>query len=60
MIKFLSRFEKTEYISFVINDIDLLKIYELIRNRIRKIIDKEFDYQPVYDGKHENTKLKIL
>ena len=60
MIGFLNKWERTHYISFVINDQELLEIYELIRNRISEIIGNEFDKQVAYDLKHVKFLKKVL
>ena len=51
MTGFLNKFEKTQYMSFLIEDKKLLEKYESVWDRISNIIGKTW-IQPVYDRKY--------
>ena len=55
---YFNKIEKTQYMSFVIKDEQLLKKYKLIWNKISNIVRKKIDKQLVYGGNYLNTKQK--
>ena len=56
-IKYFEDDKKTK--SFVVDDAELLIKYTEIWNKIRNLINKKFDSEPVYNNKHINTKSKL-
>ena len=42
-------FDETEYMSFLIKDDELLEKYNEIWEKLKNIIQKEFDSEPVYN-----------
>ena len=51
-------FDETKYMSFLIKDNDLLKIYNEISEKVKNSIKREFDSKPVYNEKYLKTKIK--
>ena len=51
-------FDKTKCMSFLIKDEKLLEKYNDIWEKVRNIINKEFDSKPVYNEKYLKTKVK--
>ena len=56
-IKYFDDDKKT--MSFLVNDTELLIKYTEIWNKIRDLINKKFDSEPVYNNKYINTKIKL-
>ena len=56
-IKYFDDDKKT--MSFVVDDAELLIKYTEIWNKIRDLINKKFDSEPVYNNKYINTKMKL-
>ena len=53
-------FEKiNKYINLLVNDKELLKEYSEIWNKIKILIKKEFNSEPVYNDEYIKTKIKI-
>ena len=51
-------FDETKYVSFLIKDDKLLKEYNEIWKKIKNIIKKEFNSEPVYNEKYPKAKIK--
>ena len=51
-------FDETKYMSFLIKDDELLKKYNEIWEKVKNIIKKEFDSEPVYNEKYLKAKIK--
>ena len=51
-------FDETKYMSSLIKDDELLEIYNEIWEKVKNIVKKEFDSQPVYNEKYLKAKLK--
>ena len=51
-------FDETKYISFLIKDDELLEKYNKILGKVKNILKKEFDREPVYNEKHLKAKIK--
>ena len=51
-------FDKTKCMSFLIKDEKLLEKYNDIWEKVRNVINKEFDSKPVYNEKYLKTKVK--
>ena len=51
-------FDKTKCMSFLIKDKKLLEKYNEIWKKVGNIIKREFDSKPVYNEKHQKTKIK--
>ena len=45
-------FDETKYISLLTKDDELLENYNEIRKKVKNIIRKEFDSEPVYNEKY--------
>ena len=56
-IKYFDDDKKT--MSFAVDDAELLIKYTEIGNKIRDLINKKFDSEPVYNNKYINTKIKL-
>ena len=53
-------FDKSnKYINLLVNDKEILKKYSDIWNKIKSLIKKEFNSEPVYNDKYIKTKIKI-
>ena len=53
-------FDKTnKYINLSVNDKKILKKYSEIWDKIKSLIKKEFNSEPVYNDKYIKTKIKI-
>ena len=60
MIGYIKYFDDNKKImSFVVDDAELLIKYTEIWNKIRDLINKKFDSEPVYNNKYINTKIKL-
>ena len=51
--------KNNEYMNLLVNDKKILKKYSEISNKIKSLIKKEFDSEPVYNYKYIKTKIKI-
>ena len=51
--------ENNKYINLLVNDKEILKKYSEIWNKIKSLIKKEFNSEPVYNDKYIKTKIKI-
>ena len=56
-IKYFDDDKKT--MSFVVDDAELLIKCTEIWNKVRDLINKKFDSEPVYNNKYINTKIKL-
>ena len=53
-------FDKNDkYINFLVSDKKILEKYSEIWNKIKRLIKKEFNSEPVYNDKYIKTKIKI-
>ena len=52
-------FDETKYVSFLIKDDDLLEKYNELWEKVKNIIKKEFDSEPVYNEKYLKVKIKF-
>ena len=60
MIVYAKYFDKNnKYINLLVNDKETLKKYSEIWNKIKSLIKKEFNSEPVYNDKYIKTKIKI-
>ena len=50
--------DENKCLCFLIEDAELLKKYNKIRNKVSNSIKKDFDSQPVANGKYLQTKIK--
>ena len=48
-----------KYINFLVSDKKILEKYSEIWNKIKRLIKKEFNSEPVYNDKYIKTKIKI-
>ena len=51
-------FDETKYLSFLIKDNELLKKYSEICKKVKNILKKEFDREPVFHEKYLKAKIK--
>ena len=51
-------FDETKYMSFLIKDEELLEKYNEIWEKVKNIIKKEFENEPVYNEKYLKAKIK--
>ena len=51
--------KNNKYINLLVNDKEILKKYSEIWNKIKSLIKKEFNSEPVYNDKYIKTKIKI-
>ena len=51
-------FDETKSISFVIKDDELLEKYNEIWEKVKNILKKEFDSEPVYNEKYLKAKIR--
>ena len=58
MTGYVNVFDKTKKMSFLADDKELLKEYAKVWEKIRDLIGKEFDAEPVYGDKYINTKIR--
>ena len=58
MIGYVKCFDDNKTVSFVADDEELLKEYTKVWEKIRDLIGKKFDSEPVYDGKYIKTKIR--
>ena len=60
MNAYAKHFDKNnKYINLLVNDKEILKKYSEIWNKIKSLIKKEFNSEPVYNDKYIKTKTKI-
>ena len=60
MIGYIKNFgDDKKIMPFLVNDTELLIKYTEIWNKIRDLINKKFDSEPVYNNKYINTKVKL-
>ena len=52
-------FDENKYMSFLIKDDELLEKYNEIWKKLKNIIKKEFDSEPVYNEKYVKGKIKL-
>ena len=58
MCAYRKDFDETKYMSFLIKDDELLEKYNEIWEKVKNIIKKEFDSEPVYTEKYLKAKIK--
>ena len=58
MSAYRRHFDETKYMSFLINDDELLEKYNNIWEKVKNDIKKEFDSEPVYNKKYLKAKIK--
>ena len=58
MIGYFNCFDSTKTMLFLTDDKELLKENTKIWEKIRDLIDKKFNSEPVYDDKYIKTKIK--
>ena len=51
--------KNSKYMNLLVNDKVILKKYFEIWNKIKSLIKKEFNSEPVYNDKYIKTKMKI-
>ena len=51
--------KNNKYMNLLVNDKKILKKYSEISNKIKSLIKKEFNSEPVYNDKYIKTKIKI-
>ena len=57
---YVKYFDKnSKYIYFVVNDEKILKKYNEIWNKIKKLFEKQFNSEPVHKDKYMKAKIKI-
>ena len=60
MNAYVKYFDKNSgYIKLFVNDKEIFKKYQEISNKIKNLIKKEFNSEPVYNEKYIKTKIKI-
>ena len=60
MNTYVEYFDKTSgYIKLLVNDKEIWKKYSEIWSKIKSLIKKEFNSEPVYNDKYIKTKIKI-
>ena len=60
MNAFAKYFDKnSKYMNLLVIDKEILEKYSEIRNKIKRLIKKEFNIKPVYNDKYIKTKIKI-
>ena len=52
-------FDESKYISFIIKNDELLEKYNKIWEKVRNILKKKFDSEPVYKTNYLKTKIKF-
>ena len=60
MIGYVKKFDANATMFFKISDKQLLKIYNQIWKRVKKLLKIEFDGEPVYGDNDKNIKTKII
>ena len=60
MIGYVKKFDANATNFFKINDKQLLKMYNQIWKRVKKLLKIEFDGEPVYGDNDKNIKTKII
>ena len=58
MSAYRKAFDETKYMSFLIKDDKLLETYNEIWEKLKNVIKKEFDCEPVYNEKYLKAKIK--
>ena len=58
MNDYVKYFDDNKTMSFVADDKELLKQYTKVWEKIKDLIGKKFDAEPVYGGKYIKTKIK--
>ena len=51
--------KNSKYLNHLVNDKEILKNHSEIWNKIKSLIKKEFNSEPVYNDKYIKTKIKI-
>ena len=51
--------KNNKYMNLLVNDKEILEKYNKIWNKIKSLIKKEFNSEPVYNDQYINTKIKI-
>ena len=60
MNAYAKQFDKNnKYMNLLVNDKKMLEKYSEIWNKIKSLIKKEFNSEPVYNDKYIKTKIKI-
>ena len=60
MNAYAKQFDKNnKYMNLLVNDKKILEKYSEIWNKIKSLIKKEFNSEPVYNDKYIKTKIKI-
>ena len=60
MNAFAKYFDKnSKYMNLLVIDKEILEKYSEIRNKIKRLIKKEFNIKPVYNDKYIKTKINI-
>ena len=60
MIGYVKKFDANATMFFKISDKQLLKMYNQIWKRVKKLLKIEFDGEPVYGDNDKNIKTKII
>ena len=61
MNAYAKQFDKNnKYMNLLVNDKKILEKYSEIWNKIKSLIKKEFNSEPVYNDKDTRTKIKKL
>ena len=50
----------SKYMNLLIHDMEILKKYNEIWNRIKNVFKKEFDSEPVHNNKYIKTKISLF
>ena len=58
MSAYRNDFDATKYMTFLITDDQLLKNIMRLKEKVKNIIKKELESQPVYNEKYLKTKIK--
>ena len=51
--------KNNKYLNLLVSDKKIIEKYSVIRNKIKSLIKKEFNSEPVYNDKCIKTKIKI-
>ena len=51
--------KNNKYLSLLVNDKEILKKYNEIWNKIKSLLKKDFNSEPVYNDKYIKTKVKV-
>ena len=57
MNEYVKYFKDTEYMNLLVHDKELLKKYNEIWDKIKHLLKKEFNGEPVYNYKYIETKI---